>query len=90
LALSKDWGEASLAYACQFISQSRNADIFSEAVDAKPLFFRIYAVSCFCGAFGPAKTTKPIESPIQVRKSCSYTSRLMCLLVFLARIKSLQ
>jgi hypothetical protein len=33
---------------------------------------RTYAVDCFCGAFGPAKTIKPIESSIQVRKSCWY------------------
>jgi hypothetical protein len=30
---------------------------------------RTYAVGCFCRALGPAKTTKPIESSIQVRKS---------------------
>jgi hypothetical protein len=29
-------------------------------------------MGCFCGAFSPAKATKPIESPIQVRKSCGH------------------
>jgi four helix bundle protein len=44
-------------------------------VDKNPYRFppdesRPYAVGCFCRAEGAAKTTKPIESSIRVRKSC--------------------